>query len=302
MLIRSLLALTLPLALSFATSCSATMSIRSMEPAAVHVGSTNHLVILDGEGRRSAREYVNMEVMRQCRSRGYFSVEDRSEEGFEVRVGGRNATVEGGQFTLDGNQAGLRVDVLEWNAYRDEHEVSTKGKNGEVVTQRTPVTRGQVLLAITFFGVTGSTFLAETEYEGWASIPVDRPREEAIECAAQQAIAAFLNDVTPVQVVARVRLDDEDPGQEAILETARAGNVAMAARDMRAYLEQNPLNASAAYNLAVFLEATGEFPEAMAMYDSALSLGTKDFYVSARAGCARRLAASEELNQGAPTP
>lgn len=197
MLARRLLVSLLPLALTISAGCTTTMSIRSMEPAAVHVGSTNHLVIVDGEGRRSAREYVNMEMMRQCRTRGYFSVEDRSEEGLEVRVGGRTATVEGGEFALEGNQAGLRVDILEWNAYRDQEEVSQRGEDGVVVTREVPVTRGHVLLAITFFDMTGSALLAETEYEGWAATAVDRPRDEAIECAAQHAIGAFLNDVTP---------------------------------------------------------------------------------------------------------
>lgn len=118
--------------------------------------------------------------------------------------------------------------------------------------------------------------------------------------AGQQLTTPYV--LPPRQVVSRVRLDDDDPGQEAILETARGGNVAMAARDMRTYFDANPLSGSAAYNLAVFLEAMGEFHEAMTMYDQALSLGAKDLYHSARAGCARRLAAAEELRDDAIAP
>jgi tetratricopeptide (TPR) repeat protein len=78
--------------------------------------------------------------------------------------------------------------------------------------------------------------------------------------------------------------------------SAEAGNIARAADDARRYLDQHPDNAGAAYNLAVFLEAMGEYEEALAMYDRALSLGNKSFYVKARAGCARRLAAAHELS------
>jgi len=290
----------LALAASLSFGCTTSMSIRSLEPGAVHVGSTNHLVILAGEGRRSAREFVNMEVLRQSRARGYFSAADRSEEGLEVRVAGRRATVEGGDFALEADQAGLRIDVLEWVGYRDEDEVRGTDEAGKEYVELVQVLRGNVLLALTLFDATGRAFLAEAEYEGWATGPVDAPREEVIERAAASAVAGFLGDVTPVHVVTRVRLDEEDEGQKPILATARGGAVALAARDMRAYFEAHPMSASAAYNLAVLLEATGDFVAALEMYDTALSLGGKDYYAAARAGCARRLAASESLSTGEP--
>ena len=97
------------------------------------------------------------------------------------------------------------------------------------------------------------------------------------------------------EVVSSVRLDDEDPEQETILKTARAGNVRQAATDMQSYLGRHSRSASAAYNLAVFLEATGDFRQALEMYDRALANGYKAYYSDARAQCARRLAAVEAL-------
>jgi hypothetical protein len=292
--------LALTLAPSISTGCKTTLAIRSMQAGAVPIGSATHLVLLGGEGRRSAREFVGQALVQQCRARGYFSVEDKSEQGLSVRVAGRQAAIEGGRFALEREQAGLRIDVLEWSATRDEDEVTRTDPAGNRFVERIPVTRGNALLAITLFDPSGRAFLAETEYEGWASTDPSAPREEAIEAAARQAIAAFLDDVTPRPVVTRVRLDDEDPGQESILAAASSGATAQAARDLELYLERSPNNASAAYNLAVLEEALGDFRAALELYDRAIALGGKDYYARARAGCSRRLAAAEELSAETP--
>lgn len=289
-------ALFLTLASSLSLGCATTMSIRSMQPGVVPIGPTHHLVLLAGEGRRSAREFIGQELVRQCRARGFFSVEDRSEDGLSVRIAGRQASVEGGKLTLEPEQAGLRIDVLEWNAERGEEEITRTDPIGQQYLERVPVLRGNALLAVTLFDASGRTFLAETEYEGWASLDPSAPREECIEAAARNALAGLLDEITPVQVVTRVRLDDEDPGQESILATASAGAVAQAAHDLEAYFQHNPHNASAAYNLAVLREALGDFRAALEMYDRALSLGGKDYYARARAGCAMRLSAAEALS------
>jgi tetratricopeptide (TPR) repeat protein len=283
------------LALSFSSGCATTVAIRSMQPGVVPVGPARELVLLGGEGRRSAREFVGQALVQQARVQGYFTVADESASGLSVRVAGRQVAIEGGKFQLGAEQAGLWIDVLEWNAQRDEDEVTRTDAAGKSYVERVPVMRGNALLAVTLFGPTGQAFLAESEYEGWASTSCDAPREEAIEAAARNALGNFLREVTPTQVVSKVRLDDEDPGQETILETASNGATAQAARDLEAYLAQYPDNASAAYNLAVLREAMGEFQVALELYDRALQLGGKDYYSRARAGCAQRLSAAESL-------
>ena len=117
-----------------------------------------------------------------------------------------------------------------------------------------------------------------------------------IELAAARAVQRFLADVTPRERTVRVRLDDDDPGQAKILETAEGGAIAQAAGDARRYLQAHPSNASAAYNLAVLLDAMGRYQEALDTYDRALSLGGKDYYLHARADCARRLANQQALS------
>ena len=289
--------LALTLALTLTSGCATTVSIRSMQPGVVPVGAARQLVFLGGEGRRSAREFVGQELGQQCRASGYFTFQDRSADGFGVRIAGSQVTVDGGgKFALASEQAGLRIDVLEWNAQQDVEEVTRTDAGGKRFVERVPVMRGNAVLAVTLFDPAGRAFLAETEYEGWANTSTTAPREESMEAAARVAIASLLNDITPMQVVTRVRLDDEDPGQEACLDTASSGATAQAARDLEVYFQHNPDNASAAYNLAVLREAMGDFRGALEMYDRAISLGGKDFYSKARAGCARRLASAEALS------
>jgi len=295
---KSRLLAALALLLPLTAGCATTVAIRSMQPGAVSVGPTDHLVLLDGQGRRSAREFVAHELAQQCRARGYFSVQDRSEEGHEVQIRGRQASVADGEFTLDPHHAGVRIDVLEWNAQRDEEQVSHKNPDGTTRTETVPVLRGNVLLAVTLFDARGHAYLSEAEYEGWSTAAPDAQREETIETAARSAVVSLLNDITPIQVVTRVRLDDEDEGQKSILEAASSGAVAQAAADLERYLEQDPMNASAAYNLAVLREAMGDFSSALELYDRALSSGGKDYYARARAGCAYRMQSAEDLSGG----
>ena len=119
------------------SSCATTLPIYSVEPGRVVIGATDHLVLVDGEGRRSAREWANLELASQSRARGFFTVSDRSEEGFEVRVAGRLATVEG--LELSENDAGLRVDVLEWSGYQSTRQVRTENAEGVVFVRNIPV-------------------------------------------------------------------------------------------------------------------------------------------------------------------
>src|ERR1700752_3843214 len=181
--------LALTLAFSLTTSCATTVAIRSTQPGPVPIGAAKHLVLLEGEGRRSAREFVGQELQRQCRAQGYFSVEDRSEDGLRVHVAGRQAQVEGGNLTLKPEQAGLRIDVLEWNAERGEENVTRTDATGKQHFETIPVLRGNALLAITLFNSSGNAVLAETEYEGCASTDTSAPREDAIEAAARNAVA-----------------------------------------------------------------------------------------------------------------
>jgi len=223
-------------------------------------------------------------------------MEDVTEEGVRMRLLGRRGELEGASAPLAVDQAGVRFDVYEWTAFRDEEPFQRQDEAGKNYTELVPVRRGKALVSFTLLAPGGRLILAAKEYEGIAfSEDLQIAQEELLELAAGELVARFLDDITPRSVVSRVRLDDEDPGQEPILEVAATGNLALAVRDMRTYVEKHPFNASAAYNLAVFLDAQGEYDEALAMYNLSLSRSSKSFYRTARTECARRLTATNDL-------
>jgi hypothetical protein len=279
-------------AIGLAPGCVSTIPVRSVEPSAVNLGPARTLVILAGEGRRSAREGVYGELVNQARSAGYFTVTDRSEEGAQVQVAGRSVVLAGTPVVMPPDAIGLRIDVVEWDTSRDTN--TTTDARGRATT--TNVTTAKVVLAITAFDATGRAFVAEKEYVGTAQST--NPNDSADYLLAQagsQAITRFLADITPREVTRNVRLDDSDEAQGPMIETARAGNLAQAAADFTAYLQAHPNSAPAAYNLAVVLDAMGRYQEALGYYDQALALGNKDFYSTARAECAARLASAQAL-------
>ena len=285
--------------------CATHVTVRSMQPARVHLGSADHLTVMESQGRRSARETVLIELDSQARRRGYYTVEDESDQDVRVRVKGRRVGVSGLRRPLDVQEVGLRIDVVEWDTHQGVEEVKRKREDGTQVTETVRTLEGEVILAVTAFDGRGKAFLSEKEYRGVRSGRYGEvSRDDLILAAAEAAVSALLADITPREVRSRVRLDSDDEGQEPILELAKAGNVAAAADEARRYLKRHPQNPSAAYNLAVLLDAMGEYEDALWMYDRALRLGDKDFYATARAGCARRLADQRALQPvpAAPAP
>jgi Flp pilus assembly protein TadD len=110
-------------------------------------------------------------------------------------------------------------------------------------------------------------------------------------------VGRFLWQITPKYAYRHVRLDDEDKAQAPIIKIASGGNVALATTEMRGYVKSNPNNPSAQYNLAVLLDASGQYDEALDLYAQAMKGSTKDFYAAARADCARRLANAQAMAQ-----
>ncbi len=279
------------------TGCAAKLAIKTMEPGPVNLGAAKHLAILDTEGRRSAREQLIGEIISQARTAGYYTVEDRSEEGVKVNIAGRTVTLEGGEKGIEPGQMGVRFDVIEWDADKDTEERSTRDSKGNTVTKQVKVLKGRALLGVTVFDPSGKALVAEKEYEGTSSLEGDVSKDQAIEAAAKDVVAKLLADITPHEVTRQVRLDEDDDALKPYIETAQAGNLAKAAEDMKGYLDKNPNSAPAAYNLAVLTDAMGNYDAAIQLYDKALQLGNKDYYSEARAECAQRKAAADALNQ-----
>lgn len=278
------------------------VTVEGVEAALPELGSTRHLVLLEGEGRGSAQQAVFRQIARQARATGYFTVQDRTREGHEVVIVGRRADLDGGRRKMPRGQAGVKVAILDWRSHREAQAVTREREDGDTVTEVVPFRHGSVVLEISLFDENGEAHLAQAEFEGFAEGEVSKlSRQIVLERAAREAVARFLEAITPRWVASDVPLDVDDPEQQPILETAEAGAIDRAASQATRYVQQNPGSASAHYNLAVLLDAQGDYEQAMAMYDRAVRLGGKAFYAESRAGCARRLAARQALASG-PVP
>ncbi len=301
----------LPLVAVLGVGCAPTLRVNVLQPAPVNLGAARQLSVVQSEGRRSAREVVIEEFLKQARGGAFFTAQDRSEEGINVRVAGRTVQVSGGTGPGQSpDEVGLRIDVVGWDA-RPETRVRTrtvqdkvveKDKNGKEVTKYVDrkeeysvnVLAAKVVLSVTAFNAKGQAMLAETEFEG----RYDGDREEpALKAAAAQAVTHLLRQITPSYVVKTIRMDDEDEKQKPIIKIAEQGNVGFAIEEMQKYAKENPNNGAALYNLAVLLDAAGRYQEAMDHYSQALRLKTKDYYIDAKSECAQRLANQQALQQ-----
>lgn len=290
--VSSLFVAVVGFALAFGTGCAAKLQIRSTEPAKVNLGAANRISVVQSEGRRSAKEEVIAELISQARSGGHFTAADRTEEGLMVKVAGRNAEIVGATEAQAQDEVLLRVDVLEYTTQKDTKTVTKTDRQGRKYDEKVDVLKGKVLLAVTAVTATGRAVLAETEYEA----DVEGKDETSAKAGAvKQAVAMMLADITPKPVTRAVKLDEDDKNQKTIIKVARDGNIAQAIAETRQYLEQNPNNPAAHYNLAVYLDASGQYEEAIEHYNHALAGSTKKFYADAKAACAKRLADQQAL-------
>lgn len=291
---RRLQSLLVPLALALALACVPTIRVNVLQPAPVNLGKSKQLSVFETSGRRSAREEVVNELTRQVRADGYFTLSDRSEEGISVKVAGQTATATGGKSPQGADEIALKIDILNWDA---EHQdlPEEKDSKGNITQQAKRVYTGKVLLGVTAFNASGKTYLAETEFKGE---PVQQDSEEqAIRAAMAMAVRKVVGSITPRYVQKTIRLDGDDETQKPIVEVAKGGNLDQAGREFSDYLQKNPQNAAALYNLAVIYDAQGRYQEALDLYTRAISVSTKDYYVQMKTECSQRLANQEAMNK-----
>lgn len=276
------------------TGCSPTIDVEVLKPARVSLGSGRRLTVVQAEGRPSARDFFIIELLTQARKDAFFQVEDRSFEGMVVqRTGTNSVVVYGGTGPAQAaDEIGLRLDVYDWDTLRESRIVTETAPDGSTIQREEVRYVADVLLGITAFNSRGHALMTEYEYHTGATAPYE---DEALEAAGAEAIRQFLKDVTPTIAREFIRIDDEDEAQEPIIDIAQRGNLAFAIEEMRVYIEKNPNNASAHYNLAVMLDASGQYREALDSYSRAIELNRKGFYVDEKADCARRLADWEAL-------
>lgn len=290
------------LAALFASGCAPTLKIISYEPSQVPVGPAKRIILTDGEGRRSAREFIISDFARVARDRGYFRVEDRSTQGLKISISGTTASVDPPIADAEPTDIFVQMDVLDWQAGMSQEVRDIKDKKGNVVDKETiTVATGNVTLAVTVSTPDGRILLNQKDYnrahsKSMASAVMSGNTEVVLQEASAMILDQVLADLTPRQVAASVRLDDSDESLKPYLETALKGSLEQAASDLKRHIDGGASSAAAWYNYAVFLDGLGRYEEALAAYDKAISLGGKDFYNESRAGCARRIGARDALS------
>jgi len=243
-------------------------------------------VLVDGEGRRKGREEV-ADLMREEARGGFYSFDDRGDDGVKMVLVGKQGRIEGSQKAPRSNELYVRIDVLVWEAA--PMVMKTETEEGVVVEE--PGIHGRADPQMSVIEADGTVLMSERPYLGVADV-VDDGRslpDRVIEEAARTAIRGFLTEIAPVQVADNVRFDEGDPGEQAILKRSMKEPLKSVERDLRRYLKKNEGNAIAKHNLAVVLDAEGKFEAALDAYDAALKIVTRPGWREHREACAERL-------------
>jgi TolA-binding protein len=293
---RSLRYVVLAFATTLAVGCAPTLKVNVLQPARVNLGSAKRLTVVQTEGRKGARDFVIDEMTRQARGQGYFQVADRSDEGIVVKVAGRGVQIvnAGSGPAQSPDEIGVRIDINDWDAEKKTETVKGTDSKGNPTEREDKFYEAKTVVSVTAFTSAGKAVLAEEEYE---MVARGEDKDQALGNAARALVSRILFDITPKYVTKYIRMDDDDKAQKPIIEVAKKGNVPQAITEMEGYVQGNPQNPAALYNLAVLLDASGKYQEAIDLYTKAISLSAKDFYVDMKGECARRLADQQALAQ-----
>jgi hypothetical protein len=270
------------------------MNIPTTRPAVLTLHPNRTLVLLRGSGSQRGLQVAAAELQRQSAG-GHFQVEDA--RGSRLRIVARGNR--GPQVIPRQNRdaAYLQVNIVKWltvpGVAKEGREVTLP--NGNTVTRPhvRPVLRGSVRLQVTM--ISGPHVYAR-EYAGGSQADIAIPPPPVAEKALAQAIASLLADITPRVVWASVKLDRKSEATMPFVNLARAGNIQGAAEGLRQYLQAYPNDSNGHYNLAVMLDALGEYDSALTHYDQSIVLGGKGWYRKGRASCAERLAERQALS------
>ena len=244
------------------TGCAPRLYVNVLRPAPINLGAAKKLAIIATDGRVDARDRIVRELIAQANSSGYFSVADKN----------------GAAAAAD--EIALSLKVLEYSAAP------------EASSEKHPQFLGKVALALTATDGTGRALTTAKEYRG--NVTSDSGEDDALAQSTRMAVTAMLEDVTPSFARQAIELDEEDKGQQPIVELARRGDVNGAIARERELLKGHA-TAAAAFNLGALLDSQGEYAEALTLYDESIKLQMKELYVETRGACARRLADSQAL-------
>jgi tetratricopeptide (TPR) repeat protein len=263
----------------------------------VNLGTEPTLSIIDVSGNRRNLQDSIVEDLVSAGHSSTLVVEDKRDLGLKVTLNASKPTFSGPEYTLGENEYLLNVLITDVNVDTETKSKETKDSKGKVSTTSYKEWTTEVAFVATIANAE-TAVLPEKEYTATLVVKEtkDSPsKSELKEQALTQAVAQLMRDITPVNVVDRVELDDEDSAQDAYIDLAVEGRVAEAIEGLSNYLKSNDKKASGHYNLAVMHDSLGQYDQAIKSYDRALELANKELYVKSRGACLARKKNTEQL-------
>lgn len=280
------------------------ITLVSMEPTALlDPRGADCLVLVDGEGRRSAKARVAAMVVDEARL-GFFRADNRSASGVELVLVGDVANVVGSDVAPRDDELWVRIDVLSWTAEAIKMELDDDSSLSDA-----PGIRGRADLQFTVANAASQVLVREQEVRGVVDralpegqrVDIEALREDVIAEAARVAVTDFLATITPQRRSQFLAFDDGDTGQKAII-TDTTSTLASLEKRLRRYVANNKGNAIAHFNLAVVLDAQSRFEEALIEQDRGLDIVSREGFFDARSDTIRRRDVWERMYGPRPTP
>lgn len=280
-----------------------TVAVHSVEPAKIHIGKSPNVGLVKVSGsRRNLQDVLAESLVNQSRRKGFYVISNRIGEGIRFDIQDDRPVLTGKTIELGDNDHLLSAIIVETNVYTDTKQVKKriKGADGKTTTVKVDVPYS-IAEAIVGYSLVSNdrVYMFEREYAGKHEVKKSKApsRDEMLEAAVTNSAKNFLKEVTASNITSKVKIDNSDKNQKAITQVIKKGNIEEARIMLEKYVESHPNSAPGYYNLAVLTEATGKYEEAEVIYDKAISLGGKDYYVTSKAGCMERRA-NKKLLEG----
>jgi tetratricopeptide (TPR) repeat protein len=273
------------------SGCATMIEVQAVHPPRFNMGTVKKFQLVQLEGPEKGRDALLALFKKSSAEGGTFTLVDRRSDGITLQAAGNTLQLNGLKQPLADDEVLLRVDILEWTAGKKENpEAVTDSKAPSQEPRHIVEAKTRVKVTLS----NGQGIAASNEYGGTHTN--DDNEQEALNTGAADIVEHFLEDFAPHKATATVRIDTDDAGQKDSLDRAKAGDVPKAIEGLRATLAKNPGNAVAQYNLAVLLDATGQYPEALDLFTKAVQAQPKkDFWAEAKGECATRAAAQKAL-------
>lgn len=281
--------------LTVLAGCTTYVRVRTVVPAPFNFGLAKELVLIQATGRQRFRERVLEELASQSSSSGWWNYQDKRDQGIQLQLGREKAFLRPEGRSPRHDQVYIRLDFHKLKAKTRTKMVLVKdGDIEKKVPERRVI--GKVVFSVTSIDGKGRMLFKEREFLGAAVITgPDSKHREAKLAAIAQGIKHFLKEITPSFRFENVRIDDSKEDLKFVVKYIKEGDFPTALKRLRVWRKRAPSRADVHYNLAVVIEAMGNYTDALKSYDNAIKHGGKPYYSFYRDRCARRLEARKEL-------